>query len=622
MTWKKLLSQFVLLFLFFLPLFGCGVKDTEIEETICLSDELPELSQSDGEGYVFITDPISSSGEVSLSPTSLQLNDYSQRVKLENLTGKGILQGEHVEVLNGISCDENFNAYNIENLFLYSHDEEGFQETMSYYYSDQYLSYLNKIDNYENEGSFRVVAHCMNDDNAFFYRSQDALGNVIQKVCLGDSVVTPGASYADDASVIIHELQHASTTSLYSQIYELNQFWTDEAGALNEAVSDFFSLMYLHSEVDPLDPKVFSRWALGTFIPNYRGNRGAHLCPEYDERFPICDLYETSASGFSADENKVSYSYPDGLGWPFANNFSAPGYLRSVYLNYQSQEEIHNNATVLVGALWDVYEAILENKQDLTQARDQTGELVLESLKHLPQPTEVNVSPVNFIEFSNALIEWAVELNWSEQDQTSLEQALANRGLYSYSSVEDGWAAVGEGEDDNLGLKIIDNGIKLKAWLYTIGSDPDIINQSLGDGNTNSKMSPGEVVVVWFDVKNQSEQTVGSTYFDVTSMHPSVTFLDLSANLGAISDSKVQMQYYKINGTGIVDVLSSENETMNVPTGSSYFQTNPFFGEDPSTAIWVKIDDSIESGEVVDFQLDIYPSNGEAQTLIVSSEIE
>ncbi len=38
-----------------------------------------------------------------------------------------------------------------------------------------------------------------------------------------------------------------TTVTTYSSEYDLNQFWYDEAGSLNEAISDFMSLMFTES---------------------------------------------------------------------------------------------------------------------------------------------------------------------------------------------------------------------------------------------------------------------------------------------------------------------------------------------------------------------------------------
>ena len=100
----------------------------------------------------------------------------------------------------------------------------------------------------------------------------------------------------------------------------------------------------------------------------------------YDSRFPECDQYPNFKSpneknGFIT---ALSYVYPDGVGWPYSFNdkkadaddvepkvnqkdIDNKDLLLNAYTSFPAQEEIHNTGMVILGALWDAYEAIKSN---------------------------------------------------------------------------------------------------------------------------------------------------------------------------------------------------------------------------------------------------------------------
>lgn len=593
------------------------------EETVCIEAPTEVVASSTGEAYIFDVDPIISSGDPALSPSSLYLDNYRKLVTLEHLDGTGVLNGQYVSVREGLICNGKYKAQEDSQSFLYTHDQPGYQEAMTYYFSDGFRSYLDQLGALAPTDPVMLVAHCMEEDNAFFVRYEDETGATTQLVCLGDSTATEGASYADDAAVTIHELQHATTVETYSPDEDLNQFWYDEAGGLNEAVSDFMALLYLSPSLGDFDPKLFSRWALGTFIPGIVGSRGAHRCPVYDPSYPDCIDYESGAQGFSAESGTASYSYPDGLGWPYANNFNGPGYLRSIYEDYSSQEEIHNTSTLLVGALWDAYEAVLENyPENPNQARALLSKLVLEAIKHLPMPTSDSLSPVTYRGYASNLMDWALGVGFTEADLAGLEVALAERGLSGDPELEAGWATIGDGVAETPGLRVLDNPVILKSWFIPFGYSPETVPQGIDTG-LNGRLDPGELVALWFDVGNSSEVTAGGLELRVTSLSEYIEVESNSFNDGAISTSQAQIRYFKVNGSGVVEALTHESDTYDVPTGSSYFLTNPYFDASYGTALWVSVHEDAPSGESVQFQVVVQaPNAAEAETLVFETTIQ
>ena len=115
-------------------------------------------------------------------------------------------------------------------------------------------------------------------------------------------------------------------------------------------------------------------------------------------------------------------------------------------------------------------------------------------------------------------------------------------------------------------MRIQDNPTILKTWLISMGSDASVVTQGIATG-LNEQMDSGEVVAVWFDLKNSSHVTAGGVQLTVTSQDPDVTFLDNSFNVGYLAPNQAQILYEKINGLDIVQALGS------IPSGNSYFKS-------------------------------------------------
>ncbi|PJF37781.1 MAG: hypothetical protein CUN55_20330, partial [Phototrophicales bacterium] len=117
-------------------------------------------------------------------------------------------------------------------------------------------------------------------------------------VCIGNRVSGGQVkdTIGDDAQVTLHELQHGMTVKSYSLSLDehLGELWYDEAGALNEGISDFVALVLSKEHVEAagadFDVKEFSRWALGKYFGR-DSTRGAHKCAKYSSDYPSCDHY-------------------------------------------------------------------------------------------------------------------------------------------------------------------------------------------------------------------------------------------------------------------------------------------------------------------------------------------
>lgn len=557
------------------------------------------IAGSTGQGDVFPVDPMVSSGNALLSPASALLGNYAQTESLSHLTGRGVLEGAYVNVVNGV-CGESHGAKSSTNDFRYPVSDPRFAEVAAYRAADLFRSELDQADSLLPAAPVKVVANCSIQDNAY-YTQYYSNGTLVDYVCMGTSSKYGAGNFSHDAQVTMHELQHATTGHAYSPVVDLNRLDYDEAGALNEGISDFMALVV--SEPDNMgsfDPRKFSRWALGALFTKSSA-RGAHRCPEYDSDYPNCGGFQSSAAGFSADQNHVSYVYPDGLGWPYAKTFSAPGYVRNTFNGSGSQQEIHQAAPIVAGVLWDIYEALKANHGgDATWARRAMIELVTEAVAHLPKPSNADVSPVTFPRFGVELNNAAATIGLSAQDRASVEAATDARGLTNAPQLGANWAAVGPGSSANAGLRFID--------------------LAPANGIRNERFNAGDQGALWLDIANLSALTAGGLLVDVEVIGGKIRFLDSNYNYGYLSPTRAQVRYGKVNGSAIVSALASANAAYHVPTGTTYFKTDPNYGIYGFTALWVEVRSDATPG-IVTLRAKIKPANGPEVTLDFPAEI-
>lgn len=597
----------VVLTLPFAVLAACGKNDVASQVNCAPLDVGAQIAGSTGTGLVFKQDPITASGKKDLDPDSDSLNEYRSEVTLERLSGKGVLEGRHLEVRNELQCDLGFGAYQPDHRFAYEHGDARFQETMTYHYGDQFRAKLEAIDRLAPLEPLVVLAPCSEMDNAFFARIPDERGQFLQLACFGRSSNSDRSTYSDDAAVVVHELQHGTTVNTYSMEQELNQLLYDEAGGLNEAISDFVALAFFApSTPSSIDPRVFGRWALSK-LASSAAVRGAHRCPMYDSSFPECGSFRSEGvQGFSTERETISYVYPDGLGWPYANALPGAPSIERIYQEFSLQEEIHNTAPLMTGALWEMFESLRANRGgDADAAQTLAFQIVMDAIALLPKPTIADRTPVNYRVFAAELVEAARMLGVSGQDLQGIESALRSRGLIGGPAIAS-WAEIGGG------ARVLDQPDTLREMLQEIGIEgpgmPTAITQS-GPNAGNNRLDRGEVVAIWFDVLNRSEHTVGAVTLTVSASDPDIRFLGPRYNFGFLSRSSAQIQYAKINGTGIVQALPGAAAT------NSYFGTNPEFDSHGFTAIWIQANPDQATRKTVTLRVELTPSNGDSQVL-------
>jgi hypothetical protein len=371
------------------------------------------------------------------------------------------------------------------------------------------------------------------------------------------------------------------------------------------------------------DVRVFSRWALGKFSPGSPSTRGAHLCPTYDPSYPNCTGYALGGSGMNSGTNTVSYSYPDGMGWPFTGSFSGPGYLKNVHnssINRFLREQIHNIAPLIAGTLWDIYQALKARRSgDATAAKTAALKLVMETLKILPKPSSSDVSPVSYISFSQSMRTVAALLTttFTANDLSDLDSVLTARGLHGYTPLPSGWAQVGPGNNPNTpGVRVLDSPTTLIPWLGNMSADSSVVTQ-VGATSSNGRINKGEVVALWVDVQNTAALSAGGLKLDVTSPDTDIRFLNWNYNYGYLASNHVQVIYQKVYGTDAVAALDLGSASYQTGAGNTYFTTNPQYISTYYTALWVKASATAAANKVVNLQVIVTPTNGPSTTLSV-----
>jgi hypothetical protein len=575
---------------FALALGGCA-KGTVSESSYCASAVgTSPIAGSTGNGKVFTLDPLVSSGNPSLSPGSGSLGNYTSTVTLKNLYGYGVLKGTYVDVVTD-QCGESYGAYSTSNDFRYEHSDERFAEVMNYYYGDRYRSDLVSSSALYPSGSFLMIANCDVDDNAYYSQGYDENGNLVDYVCIGRSTSYPTTtSFSDDGEVMMHELQHGTTGHAYSTAEDFNKFDYDEAGAINEALSDFVGLMQGDSEVvSPFKNFEFGRWALGLLFDE-SAMRGAARCPVWTADYPTCANFNKSASGFSESAKRISFAYPDGLGWPYAGPASGAS-LASVWTTSGGFEEIHQAAPIITGAMWEIYDAI-KSASDADTARHRMQLLLMETIKTLPKATAADPSPVTMPEFASKLVAMAATSTggtFSSTERTTIASILSARGLTGVPAVADGWAS--------------------RGTTVVAGHTGVFFYETSAVGTANNRMNAGEKGMVWFDVKNSDANTAAAPLIKVTIDDSRIKFSGASKNPGYVSDTVAFVRYGKINGSNIVTQMNNGGGSTGIT--NSYFNAGngKLYGVNIQTALYIEIASGTPVGTPFKFTLQVTPAN-------------
>jgi hypothetical protein len=191
----------------------------------------PGSASSTGTGSVFVSNPVQSLGDESLtdqkdSDAAVPASAY-YNVKLTNLDGSGFLSGDYASIISETGNP----AYSPTNTFKYTRSQDEFEQTMAYYWITEAQKYIHSLGFGESRRAINnrpqhVRINQWGADNSF---ATDTPKNELR---FGKG----GVDDAEDAEVILHEYGHAIH---FSQNFS---FASEEAGAISEGFGDYWAV--------------------------------------------------------------------------------------------------------------------------------------------------------------------------------------------------------------------------------------------------------------------------------------------------------------------------------------------------------------------------------------------
>jgi zinc metalloprotease ZmpB len=207
---------------------------------------------STGAGQVFLPNPVASLGDQSL--TDQKDADYAALqpayhvVTLTNLDGSGYLNGDWAN----IRSETGDPAFSSTNTFIYTRDDDRFEQVMAYYWVTEAQKYIQSLGfgstlRPVNKESQDMRINQLGYDNSFSWDKKDYLR-------FGKG----GVDDAEDAEVILHEYGHAM---LDSQSTPFGAFGASlEAGAIHEGFGDYWAVTVSDVIAPTDDPACVADW--------------------------------------------------------------------------------------------------------------------------------------------------------------------------------------------------------------------------------------------------------------------------------------------------------------------------------------------------------------------------
>ena len=191
----------------------------------------PGPGSSTGTGSVFVSNPVQSLGDESLtdqkdSDAAVPASAY-YNVELTNLDGSGFLSGDYASVISETGNP----AYSPTNTFKYTRHQDEFEQMMAYYWITEAQKYIHSLGFGESRRAINnrpqpVRINQWGVDNSF------ATDHPKNELRFGKG----GVDDAEDAEVILHEYGHAIH---FSQNFS---FASEEAGAISEGFGDYWAV--------------------------------------------------------------------------------------------------------------------------------------------------------------------------------------------------------------------------------------------------------------------------------------------------------------------------------------------------------------------------------------------
>ncbi len=206
---------------------------------------------STGTGQVFLPNPVAYLGDQFL--TDQKDADYPalqpayQVVTLTNLDGSGYLNGDWANIVSETGSP----AFSSTNTFIYTRDDDRFEQVMAYFWVTEAQKYLQSLGfgtTYRpiNMESQDVRINQWGIDNSYSWDKHDVLR-------FGKG----GVDDAEDAEVILHEYGHAVQDS---QMTPFGFGTTVEAGSIGEGFGDYFAVTVSDVVAPTADPACVADW--------------------------------------------------------------------------------------------------------------------------------------------------------------------------------------------------------------------------------------------------------------------------------------------------------------------------------------------------------------------------
>ena len=202
-----------------------------------------------GSGQVFLPNPVADLGDQTLTDQKdanyPALQPAYHIVQLTNLDGSGYLRGDWVNVRSETGDP----AYSPDNTFIYTRDDDRFEQVMAYYWiteAQQYIQSLGFGTDFDpiNMESQDVRINQWGQDNSYSWDKHDVLR-------FGKG----GVDDAEDAEVILHEYGHAMQAS---QVTDFGS--SAEAGAIGEGFGDYWAVTVSDVIAPTADPACVADW--------------------------------------------------------------------------------------------------------------------------------------------------------------------------------------------------------------------------------------------------------------------------------------------------------------------------------------------------------------------------
>jgi hypothetical protein len=212
----------------------------------------PGLGTASGTGQVFLPNPVAFLQDQSL--TDRKDADYAalrpayQVVTLTNLDGSGYLRGDWANIVSETGDP----AYSPGNTFIYTRNDDRFEQVMAYYWVTEAQKYIQSLGfgsslrpiNMESQD---VRINQWGADNSFSWDKHDLLR-------FGKG----GVDDAEDAEVVLHEYGHAIHDSQMTPFGGFGQ--SLEAGAIGEGFSDYWAVTVSDVIAPTADPACVADW--------------------------------------------------------------------------------------------------------------------------------------------------------------------------------------------------------------------------------------------------------------------------------------------------------------------------------------------------------------------------